>query len=81
MFKQKLASDFLRDYIFLTVGKVGSSTDLIEQKVEFVNDFDKRDLLKDLLTSQRKNGTRGKVVMETYLDNGNIFCFLLFVKD
>lgn len=63
---QKLASDFLTNYIFLTVGKVGSSTDLIKQKVEFVKDFDKRQHLKDLLMSQ-KNGTQGKVCINTLI--------------
>ncbi|KAL2929526.1 DEAD-box ATP-dependent RNA helicase 37, partial [Bienertia sinuspersici] len=57
---QRLASDFLKDYIFLTVGKVGSSTDLIEQKVEYVDDIDKRRHLKDLLTSQKMKGAHGK---------------------
>ena len=32
---QRLAQDFLRDYIFLAVGRVGSTTDFITQKVEF----------------------------------------------
>jgi ATP-dependent RNA helicase DDX3X len=33
---QRLASDFLDNYIFLSVGRVGSSTDLISQVVEQV---------------------------------------------
>ncbi|XP_056161972.1 DEAD-box ATP-dependent RNA helicase 37-like [Syzygium oleosum] len=56
---QRLASDFLSDYIFLAVGRVGSSTDLIAQKVEFVDDKDKRSYLADLLRSQSKNGCLG----------------------
>ncbi|XP_039166125.1 DEAD-box ATP-dependent RNA helicase 52B [Eucalyptus grandis] len=56
---QRLASDFLSDYIFLAVGRVGSSTDLIAQKVEFVDDKDKRSFLVDLLHSQGKNGCVG----------------------
>ncbi len=48
---QRLAHDFLIDYVFLTVGRVGSSTDLITQKVEFCddNDHDKRELLSHIL--------------------------------
>ncbi|XP_020552195.1 DEAD-box ATP-dependent RNA helicase 52-like [Sesamum indicum] len=46
---QKLASDFLSNYIFLAARKVGSSTDLIVQRVEFVRDVDKRDHLVILL--------------------------------
>ncbi|KAL5196628.1 hypothetical protein ABZP36_000140 [Zizania latifolia] len=57
---QRMASDFLADYIFLAVGRVGSSTDLIVQRVEFVLDADKRSYLMDLLHAQRANGTHGK---------------------
>ncbi|GMI88600.1 hypothetical protein HRI_002529300 [Hibiscus trionum] len=54
---QRLASDFLSDYVFLAVGRVGSSTDLIVQKVELVQEMDKRNHLLDLLHSQRSNAT------------------------
>ncbi|GAB4828299.1 DEAD-box ATP-dependent RNA helicase 52 [Ancistrocladus abbreviatus] len=57
---QRLASEFLSNYIFLSVGRVGSSTDLIAQKVEFVPDVDKRKYLMNLLVSQRANGTQTK---------------------
>jgi hypothetical protein len=33
---QALAADFLQNYIFLTVGRVGSSTELIKQEVIYV---------------------------------------------
>eukprot|EP01024_Parvocaulis_polyphysoides_P061230 TRINITY_DN6766_c0_g2_i1.p1 TRINITY_DN6766_c0_g2~~TRINITY_DN6766_c0_g2_i1.p1 ORF type:complete len:330 (-),score=49.51 TRINITY_DN6766_c0_g2_i1:212-1201(-) len=46
---QRLASDFLHDYVFLTVGRVGSSTDLIVQHIERVNQQDKRSILLDLV--------------------------------
>ena len=59
---QRLASDFLSNYIFLAVGRVGSSTDLIVQRVEFVHDSDKRSHLMDLLHAQRENGNQGKVM-------------------
>ncbi|KAL7194199.1 hypothetical protein ACSBR1_034582 [Camellia fascicularis] len=57
---QRLASDFLSNYIFLAVGRVGSSTDLIVQRVEFVHDSDKRSHLMDLLHAQMTNGIHGK---------------------
>ncbi|CAF2112819.1 DEAD-box ATP-dependent RNA helicase 52-like [Brassica napus] len=57
---QRLASDFLSNYIFLAVGRVGSSTDLIVQRVEFVHDSDKRSHLMDLLHAQRDNGNQRK---------------------
>jgi ATP-dependent RNA helicase DDX3X len=42
---QKLAQDFLHDYIFLTVGRVGSTTDDITQQFEFCDEYNKKDLL------------------------------------
>ncbi|KAE9590106.1 putative RNA helicase [Lupinus albus] len=57
---QGLASDFLSNYVFLAVGRVGSSTDLIVQRVEYVLESDKRSHLMDLLHAQRENGTHGK---------------------
>ncbi|KAH1084377.1 hypothetical protein J1N35_024138 [Gossypium stocksii] len=57
---QRLASDFLSNHIFLAVGRVGSSTDLIVQRVEFVLESDKRSHLMDLLHAQRENGNHGK---------------------
>ncbi|KAK4482934.1 hypothetical protein RD792_010107 [Penstemon davidsonii] len=57
---QRLAADFLSTYIFLAVGRVGSSTDLIVQRVEYVLETDKRSHLMDLLHAQRANGVQGK---------------------
>ncbi|VFQ74124.1 unnamed protein product [Cuscuta campestris] len=57
---QRLASDFLSNYLFLTVGRVGSSTDLIVQRVEFVQTHDKRSHLMDLLHAHRANGLNGQ---------------------
>ncbi|TKY47841.1 DEAD-box ATP-dependent RNA helicase 37 [Spatholobus suberectus] len=57
---QRLATDFLSNYIFLAVGRVGSSTDLIDQRVEYVQESDKRSHLMDLLHAQRANGVQGK---------------------
>ncbi|KAK3011077.1 hypothetical protein RJ639_012155 [Escallonia herrerae] len=57
---QRLASDFLSKYIFLAVGRVGSSTDLIVQRVEYVHETDKRSHLMDLLHAQKANGAHGK---------------------
>ncbi|CAI9100168.1 OLC1v1037108C1 [Oldenlandia corymbosa var. corymbosa] len=60
---EKLASDFLSNYIFLSAGKVGSSTDLITQKVQFVADMDKKSRLMSLLLSQRSNDSQGKPIL------------------
>lgn len=42
---QKLAQDFLHDYIFLTVGRIGATTDDITQQFEFCDEYNKVDLL------------------------------------
>ncbi|XP_051143287.1 DEAD-box ATP-dependent RNA helicase 37-like [Andrographis paniculata] len=57
---QRLAADFLSNYVFLAVGRVGSSTDLIVQRVEYVLETDKRSHLMDLLYAQRVNGVQSK---------------------
>jgi len=46
---QMLARDFLKEYIFLSVGRVGSTSENITQKVEYVEDPDKRSVLLDIL--------------------------------
>jgi ATP-dependent RNA helicase DDX3X len=46
---QMLAQDFLSDYVFLSVGRVGSTSENITQKVEYVEDIDKRSVLLDIL--------------------------------
>ncbi|PPQ72445.1 hypothetical protein CVT26_003773 [Gymnopilus dilepis] len=51
---QMLARDFLKDYIFLSVGRVGSTSENITQKIEYVEDNDKRSVLLDILASQTK---------------------------
>ncbi|EFN54008.1 hypothetical protein CHLNCDRAFT_31911 [Chlorella variabilis] len=54
---QRLAADFLHNYIFLTVGRVGSSTDLIVQVIEYVPIQDKRQMVLDLLQTLEKGLT------------------------
>lgn len=51
---QILAKDFLKDYVFLSVGRVGSTSENITQKIEYVEDGDKRSVLLDVLASQGK---------------------------
>lgn len=46
---QMLARDFLKDYVFLSVGRVGSTSENITQKIEYVEDQDKRSALLDIL--------------------------------
>ncbi|XP_029936682.1 DEAD-box helicase 3 X-linked a isoform X10 [Myripristis murdjan] len=52
---QILARDFLEDYIFLAVGRVGSTSENITQKVVWVEESDKRSFLLDLLNATGKD--------------------------
>ncbi|KAJ2685835.1 DEAD-box ATP-dependent RNA helicase, partial [Coemansia spiralis] len=53
---QMLARDFLKDYIFLSVGRVGSTSENITQKIEYVEEGDKLSVLLDILGSTNQNG-------------------------
>ncbi|GFU58091.1 putative ATP-dependent RNA helicase an3 [Nephila pilipes] len=48
---QELARKFLDNYIFLAVGRVGSTSENITQKVVWVEEHDKRSFLLDLLNA------------------------------
>ncbi|KAF3088998.1 DEAD-box ATP-dependent RNA helicase [Orbilia oligospora] len=50
---QMLARDFLKDYVFLSVGRVGSTSENITQRVEYVEDHDKRSFLLDILSAHQ----------------------------
>uniref|UniRef100_A0A671V476 RNA helicase n=1 Tax=Sparus aurata TaxID=8175 RepID=A0A671V476_SPAAU len=52
---QILARDFLEEYIFLAVGRVGSTSENITQKVVWVEESDKRSFLLDLLSATGKD--------------------------
>ena len=52
---QRLAGDFLNDYIFITVGRVGGTTSDIQQTVMDVSDEQKREKLMDLLSCSGAN--------------------------
>lgn len=54
-----LARDFLDNYIFLAVGKVGSTSENITQKVVWVEECDKRSFLLDLLNASGEGGRGG----------------------
>lgn len=53
---QLLAKDFLKEYVFLSVGRVGSTSENITQKIVHVEDEDKRSVLLDVLTSMPTGG-------------------------
>ena len=50
-------------HIFLSVGQIGSSTDLIDQRVEYLNEYNKRNKLIELLqTHEFIKSMKGKVL-------------------
>ena len=49
---QILARDFMKDYVFLSVGRVGSTSENITQRIEYVEDQDKRSVLLDVIQAQ-----------------------------
>ena len=53
---QLLARDFLKEYVFLSVGRVGSTSENITQKIEFVEDRDKQSVLLDVLVAMPTSG-------------------------
>ena len=44
-------ADFLEDYLFLTVGRVGGATSDIQQKVIEIGEYERRDKLIEILSS------------------------------
>ena len=60
---QKLAAEFLNEYVFLTIGKVGSTHSDIEQQVMEVDDASKRDKLVEILGNE--GGNRNLVFVQT----------------
>eukprot|EP01119_Soliformovum_irregulare_P009348 TRINITY_DN225_c0_g1_i1.p1 TRINITY_DN225_c0_g1~~TRINITY_DN225_c0_g1_i1.p1 ORF type:complete len:766 (-),score=201.18 TRINITY_DN225_c0_g1_i1:79-2376(-) len=73
---QKLASQFLEDYVFLAVGRVGSATELVKQKFVKVDDGGKTSALLDLLSKHPK-GTLTLIFVETKKECDWIGRFLL----
>ena len=63
---QMLARDFLENYIFLAVGRVGSTSENITQKIVWVEEHDKRSFLLDLLNAQGLN---------KFAATGNLFIY------
>jgi len=54
---QQLAASFLEDYIFLAVGRVGSTTELVTQKFVRVEEYGKQAALLELLSTSPKGLT------------------------
>ena len=72
---QHLARDFLSDYIFLSVGRVGSTSENITQKIMYVDDMDKKSALLDILSAQNEGLTL--IFVETKREADNLTDFLI----
>ena len=64
---QTLASDFLNNYIFLTVGRVGSTSANITQRMEYVSEGDKGKTKRPFSLARRPTEVR----MGQYRDDGH----------
>ncbi|KAI3636753.1 hypothetical protein MIR68_005020 [Amoeboaphelidium protococcarum] len=62
---QMLARDFLNDYVFLSVGRVGSTSENITQSVEYVEDNEKLSLLLDILHMDLQNAQENQAMQLT----------------
>ncbi|KAI8333293.1 P-loop containing nucleoside triphosphate hydrolase protein, partial [Choanephora cucurbitarum] len=62
---QLLARDFLKDYIFLSVGRVGATSKNIIQKLEYVEEEEKRSVLLDILSSSPSEAGLTLIFVET----------------
>lgn len=78
---QILAADFLRSYVFLSVGRVGSTSENIVQQVLWVDDYDKRPRLLEFLRAESAGLTlifvetkRGADSLDDFLYNQRFRC-------
>ncbi|CAO3623485.1 unnamed protein product [Cunninghamella blakesleeana] len=62
---QMLARDFLKDYIFLSVGRVGATSENITQKIEYVDEEDKDSALLDILYAENADQGLTLIFVET----------------
>lgn len=61
---QVMATDFLKDYLFITVGRVGSASELITQKVIYAQDI------------AQKSRQLEKAIKDHLFDDGLCVCFV-----
>ena len=70
---QRLAQDFLQNYIFLAVGRVGSTSENITQKILWVREEDKRSFLLDILNTAGIQLNTKDVNKGTFSDVGHLY--------
>ncbi|KAI8645808.1 P-loop containing nucleoside triphosphate hydrolase protein [Parasitella parasitica] len=62
---QRLAKDFLKEYVFLSVGRVGATSENITQHIEFVDDENKRPYLLEILNEPKNKEGLTLIFTET----------------
>ncbi|KAI8384201.1 P-loop containing nucleoside triphosphate hydrolase protein [Blakeslea trispora] len=62
---QALARDFMKEYVFLSVGRVGGTSENITQNILLLKDEEKRSCLLDVLESHKNGGGLTLVFTET----------------
>lgn len=76
---QMLARDFLDNYIFLAVGRVGSTSENITQKVVWVDECDKRSFLMDLLDASGKLMVIVNYILSyMYMYYTTMYCIIIY---
>ncbi len=60
-----MARDFLHDYVFLAIGRVGSTSQNITQKIVWVEEAEKRSFLLDLLNIQAGKKEKNRLSLLT----------------
>ena len=79
---QELARSFLDNYIFLAVGRVGSTSENITQKIEWINEEEKRSFLLDLLNMTGVAARSSKSILKIQSTHfSNLFLSLLKIAD
>ena len=67
----------MHDYIFLAIGRVGSTSENITQKVVWVEEHDKRSFLLDLLDAAGLNQSKNLILLLKYYFNMYNYIFPL----
>lgn len=62
---QAMARDFMHDYLFITIGRVGSASELVEQMVVHAEDRNKVGILSDLLRDELDDKGLALIFVET----------------
>ncbi|ODV58739.1 DEAD-domain-containing protein [Ascoidea rubescens DSM 1968] len=70
---QLLAKSFLKNYVFLSVGKVGSTSENITQEVLYVEEIDKNSILLNIILNWKAGLTLVFVETKKMADNLSIF--------